>query len=189
MNRERFKGLIKLSLAHHPLCWHYRLHTIRFRNVSFCLGCTGFYSGIILGILFVYMSGIHRLNWGELVTIVTILFLPTILRLLNIEPFNSKQRKLRFIFRWLLGVGVAVGIFSIFNAPNQFIGFAQLVFGIGLYSMISYRRLKSGNSGDFWSECQDCSFTPSPECPGYSPFHLPRKSTNKEKIEPSEIKN
>ena len=62
-----------------------------------------------------------------------------------------------------------------------------MVLGIGLYSMISYRRLKSGNSGDFLSECQDCSFTPSPECPGYAPFHLPRKSTNKEKIEPSEI--
>jgi len=186
MNRERFKGLIKLSLAHHPLCWHYRLHTIRFKNVAFCLGCTGFYSGIILGILFVFVSGIHRLLWEELVTIAAIMFLPTILRLLHIKPFNSEQRKFRFIFRWLLGVGVAVGIFSIFIAPNQFIGFTQLVLGIGLYSMISYRRLKSGESGEFWSDCQDCSFAPSPECPGYSPFYLPRKSTSEVKVENTE---
>ena len=133
------------------------------------------------------MSGIHRLNWEQLVAIATIMFLPTMLRLLKIKPFNSKQRKLRFIYRWLLGFGVAIGIFSIFKAPNQFIGFIQLALGIGLYSVISFKRIKSGNSGEFWSECQDCSFTPSPECPGYSPFYLPRKPTNKEKIEPSEI--
>ena len=183
MKRERYKGFIKLSLAHHPMCWHYRLHTFRFRNVALCLGCTGFYSGTIIGILFIFMSGINRLNWEELVTVATIMFLPAILRLLRIEPFNSKRREYRIIFRWLLGVGVVVGIFSIFNAPNQVIGLIQIVLGIGLYSIISYRRIKSGN---YWSECQDCSFNPSPECPGFAPFYLSIKSANREKLEKSE---
>ena len=183
MKREQFKGFIKLSLAHHPTCWHYRMHTIRIRNVSICLGCTGFYSGMITGILFTFIFGLNRFNWEVLVTIVTIMFIPTILRLLNLRPFNSEQRELRFIFRWLLGVGVAVGILSIFTAQNQVIGFIQLVLGVGLYSIISYRRIKSGN---FWSECQDCSFHPSPDCPGFSPFYLPKKSVEREKMEHSE---
>jgi hypothetical protein len=180
MKRERFRGFIKLSLAHHPLCWHYRPHTIRFKNVAFCLGCTGFYSGIIIGIIFIISSGLHQLNWEELVTMAIFTFLPTLLRLLNFKLFNSKQRGLRFVFRWLLGVGVAIGLFSIFKAPNQIIGLIQIGLGIGLYSIISYRRIRSGN---FWQECQDCSFNPSPDCPGFSPFHLPGKTTCDEKVE------
>jgi len=129
------------------------------------------------------VSGIYRLLWEELVIIATTLFIPTILRLLHIKPFNSKQRTLRFIFRWLLGIGVTVGIFSIFNSPNQYIGFIQLVLGIGLYSMITFRRLQSEHSGNYWFECQECSFTPSPECPGYSPFYMAKKSAKKVEVE------
>ena len=185
MKREKFKGFIKLSLAHHPICWHYRMHTIRIRGVALCLGCTGFYSGMIIGIVLTLIGGINRLNWEELVVIATLMFLPTILRLFKIKPFNSKLRETRFFLRWLLGVGVAIGIYSIFNAPNEVIGFVQLFLGIGLYSTISYRRIRSGN---FWSECQDCSFHPSPDCPGFSPFYLPGKSRNREKTEHSEVK-
>ena len=184
MKKERFMGFLKLSLAHHPICWHYRPHTIRIKNVAICLGCTGFYSGIIIGILFTFISGLYQLNWDLLVALAILMFLPTFLRLLKIKPFNSKQRVLRLIFRWLLGLGVALGLFSIFNAPNIIIGLLQVILGIGLYSAISYRRIKSGN---FWSECQDCSFSPSPDCPGLSPFYLPKKPAGKEKIENSEV--
>ena len=184
MKNERFSGFIKLSLAHHPICWHYRPHTIRIKNVAICLGCTGFYSGILIGILFTFISGLYQLNWEVLVTLGVLMFLPTMLRLLKIKPFNSKQRVNRFIFRWLLGFGVAVGLFSVFNAPNSIIGLVQVVLGVGLYSVISYRRIKSGN---FWSECKDCSFNPSPDCPGLSPYYLPKRSLNNEKLESSEF--
>ncbi len=149
-----------------------------------CLGCTGFYSGILIGILLTFISGLYQLNWEVLVTLAVLMFFPTLLRLLKVRPFNSKLRVFRLIFRWLLGFGVAVGLFSIFNAPNSIIGLIQVVLGVGLYSLISYRRIKSGN---FWLECQECSFNPSPDCPGLSPFYLPKKFSNNEKLEKSNI--
>ncbi len=183
MNKEQFKGFVRLSLAHHPTCWQYRLHTIRIKNVAVCLGCTGFYSGMIIVFLFMMITGLHRMDWEILVLLASIFFLPTILRLLKIKPFISKQRKYRFVFRWLLGAGVTIGLFSIFSAPNRVIGLLQIVLGISLYAIISLKRIRSGN---FWEECQDCSFNPSSSCPGFEPFYLPRRSTKKELMEKSE---
>ncbi|MHA1226743.1 MAG: hypothetical protein ACTSPV_08395 [Candidatus Hodarchaeales archaeon] len=174
MNKERFKGFLRLSLAHHPLCWHYRKHTIRIRNVSLCLGCTAFYSGVILSILLAWALQMYKIEWETLIAIATILYLPTILRLINIPLFNSDKRGLRFSYRMMLGVGVGVGVISILKAPNVFVGFIQIILGLGLYLGISLKRIIFK---DFYRECEDCTFSPSSKCPGFAPFHLrPRKN-------------
>lgn len=174
MRKGQLNLFLRISLAHHPLCWHYRLHTIRFRGISLCLGCTGFYIGVLIGSLIVLLKGVVHLDWFGLVIVATIMASPTILRLMNIPFFKSQDKLPRFIFRWLLGIGVIIGLVSIIKAPNVFIGLGQLILGAGLYLGISLNRIRSK---DLWNGCQDCTFTISPDCPGLSPYYFRKDST------------
>lgn len=169
LSKLRLKGFLKFSLSHHPLCWQYRNHTIRIRGFSFCLGCTAFYFGFFIGFLLIIFIHLNRFNWEELVIIAIILYLPTIFRLFRFPIFNTTQKGLRFLYRFFLGVGVVVGLISIFKASNIFIGLLQFLLGIGLYAGIGLKRVFGKNVMD---ECNDCSFSPSWECPGFSPFHI-----------------
>jgi len=45
----------------------------------------------------------------------------------------------------------------------------QFLLGIGLYAGIGLKRVFGKNVMD---ECNDCSFSPSWECTGFSPFHI-----------------
>lgn len=178
MVNERLLGILCLSIAHHPLCWQYRNHIIRINNLHLCLGCTGFYSGFLFGLLIFLFSNINLLAWEFLIFIGLILYIPTILRLLNLSFFNSSRKDLRIFFRFLLGFGVTIGLISIFKAPNYLISGIQLLLGIVLYFGIGIKRALSK---DLWMECEECTFSPSPYCPGFIPFKL-----RKEKIKESE---
>ena len=169
MKYERLKGIVKLSLAHHPICRHFRSHTLQIDGVFLCLGCTGFYSGIFIGILIIVLYGFFSINWFSSVIITTAMFSPTIFRLMKIPFFTTEKKSLRFLFRWLLGCGVAIGLVSIVNAPHVLIGVIQFSLGVGLYLGIGINRIRSR---DMWFECQNCSYTPSTDCPGFSSFHL-----------------
>ena len=169
MVNKRFLGFLHLSIAHHPLCWHFRNHTIRINNLHLCLGCTGFYSGFIIGFLIILFSSINQLAWEFLIFIGLVLYIPTILRLLNLPFFNSSRKDLRIFFRLLLGLGVTIGLVSIFKAPNYLLSGIQILLGIGLYFGIGIKRALSK---DLWMECEECTFSPSPYCPGFIPFKL-----------------
>lgn len=174
MINKRFLGLLHLSIVHHPLCWHYRNHLIRIRGIGFCLGCTGFYSGLVLGIVMVFFSEIEKFEWAYLILIAMVLYVPTIFRLVGLPFFNTNKKKLRLIYRFLLGFGVTIGFISIFKAPNFIIGISQFILGVGLYLSIGLRRVLSKDS---WKECEECSYSPSPHCPGFIPFNM-KKSLN-----------
>ncbi len=176
MKKERFKGFVKLSLAHHPLCWQFRPHTIHIDGIVLCLGCTGFYSGILIGTLIIIFGSFFQFDWFSLVSIATIFALPTIFRLLKIPLFVSAKKSLRFLFRWLLGIGVSIGLISVIRAPNLVIGLVQFVLGFGLYLGIAFNRIRSK---DMWTECQNCSHTMSLDCPGFAPFY-PRNESREE---------
>ncbi|MFX1285796.1 MAG: DUF2085 domain-containing protein [Promethearchaeota archaeon] len=176
MRKEQFKGFVKLSLAHHPLCWQFKAHTIRIGGIVLCLGCTGFYSGILIGTFIVIFGRLFQFEWLVLVSIATILAFPTILRLLKIPFFASTNKILRLLYRWLLGIGVSIGLVSIFKAPHLIIGLIQFVLGFGLYLGIALNRMRSK---EMWTECQDCSYSISLECPGFAPFYL-RKEPKEE---------
>ena len=175
MNKERFIGFLKLSFAHHPLCWQYRLHTLHIGRISLCLGCTGFYSGVFIGGLMFLFKDVAQLDWLVLVIITLVLASPTIVRLLNLPFFNTTKKQFRFLFRFLLGIGVSFGLASITKAPNVFIGFSQFALGVVLYLGIGYKRIRSK---DMWTECHDCTFTMSFNCPGFSPFNLGKQLKN-----------
>ena len=169
MKKERFMGFVKLSLAHHPLCWHFRPHTIRIGGIILCLGCTGFYSGVLVGTLIIIFGMIFQLDWFILICIATIMALPTIFRLIKLPLFTSSNKGVKFLFRWLLGIGVAIGLVSIVKAPHVMIGSLQFILGFGLYLGIALNRIRSK---DMWNECQDCTYTMSLDCPGFMPFNL-----------------
>ena len=169
MRKEPLVGLLRLSLAHHPLCWHYRHHTIRFGSIALCLGCTGFYTGMLAGTLIVFFERIDRLEWVELLVVAIALFLPTFFRMANLPAFRTMRRSPRFVYRWLLGISVVIGLISIFKAPNLLFSLGQIVLGVVFLIVIN---LKRARSYDTWTECQECTFIPSFECPGFSPFHL-----------------
>jgi uncharacterized membrane protein len=179
MRNKRLLGLLHLSVAHHPLCQYYRNHIIRVNQyLALCLGCFGFYSGLAIGILILFLSKLKHLEWEILVLMALILYTPTILRLLHFPLFNSPKKTFRLLNRFLLGLGVAIGFFSIFKVPNFFLGIFQFVFGVGLYLSIGIKRVLSE---DVWKECESCFFSPSPDCPGFIPFKL-----QKNKLEESQ---
>lgn len=173
MKKERLMGFVKLSLAHHPLCWHFRSHTFYIGGIALCLGCTGFYSGVLVGTLIVIIGRVFQLDWFTLVGIATAIFLPTIFRLMKIPFFSSEKKGIKFLFRWLLGIGIAIGLVSIVKAPHVLIGLIQFILGFGLYLGIGLNRIRSK---DMWIECQDCTDVMSINCPGFSPFHLGKDS-------------
>ncbi len=166
---DKVKGFLRYSLAHHPTCWQYREHLIRMKGWSFCLGCTGFYSGVILGTIFIFFGLLQEIKWLGLVSLAILLYLPTMLRLVNIPLFNSSSRKLRIIFRGLLGIGIAIGILSIIRAPSLEIQFFQVFIGLLFYGIISYVRVKKGPKE--WDVlCETCTFTRNTNCPGMNPL-------------------
>ena len=156
MTKERLFGLLQLSLAHHPLCWQYRNHTINFFKVKLCLGCTGFYTGLLIGFLALIFSSIFStLNWLQLVLLSTLFYLPTIFRITNIPFFKSSDKYFRLTFRFLLGVGVSTGILSIIVANNIFVQLIQIILGISLYGGLAIQRVRNK---DMFKECETCSF-------------------------------
>ncbi|MFX0086435.1 MAG: hypothetical protein ACFFAU_12265 [Candidatus Hodarchaeota archaeon] len=169
MRNKRLLGLLYLSVAHHPLCQYYRNHLIRLNNLALCLGCVGLYSGLGIGILVLVLINTENYDWELLIFLALMLYMPTILRLLNFPLFNSSRRIFKLLYRFLLGLGVAVGFLSILKVPNFFLGFFQFALGVFLYFSIAIKRVLSK---DVWKECESCVFSPSPDCPGFSPFKL-----------------
>ena len=162
MTRERLFGLMKLSLAHHPLCWQYRNHTLKIFNTKFCLGCTGFYLGFFFGSVIIFLSSIFsNYSWSELVLLSTVLYLPTIFRIIKLPLFNSNNKKLRFVFRFSLGFGITTGILSIFKTRDLIIQIIQITLGISLYIGLTIQRVLDK---DAYKECETCSFTRSSSC-------------------------
>lgn len=84
------------------------------------------------------------------------------------------------LLRFLLGLGVTIGLVSIANAPNMIISAIQLFMGIGLYVGISIKRIKSKDS---FKECETCGFHRSIDCPGFAPFMIPGSRPYYEKLE------
>ena len=169
MVNPKFIGLLKLSLAHHPVCWQYRNHTIKIFKIKFCLGCTGFYSGFFLGSLIIFLTPFFSsFSWTELVLLSTFLYIPTMLRLIKLPLFKSSDKRLRILFRFLLGFGISTGLLSIFIANNLLIQIIQVFMGLGFYTGITIMRVIDKNA---FKECETCTFIRSRRCPGFKPFH------------------
>ena len=159
-------GFLKMSLAHHPLCYFYRHDVIRvpfFRSYPLCLGCTGVYSGMLFMLLDIFAGFFHP-NWNLAIEVFFVCMIPTFIRFFITIP--KKMKLLRFATRFLLGLAVGIGLFSLEIAPNVFLLILQLFIGILIYLLLARQRAK-----DPYPECIPCSFNPSKACPGSSIFY------------------
>ena len=166
---EKLKGFLHYSLAHHPICWQYREHLIRVKGWSLCLGCTGFYSGFIFGAIVIFLGFLQHILWIELIILAILLYLPTMLRLAKVLIFDSTNRKLRIGFRGLLGLGIAVGLYSIIVAPYFEIQLLQVLIGVTFYGIITIKRIKNGTK-EWDALCETCTFSRNAQCPGMEPL-------------------
>lgn len=128
---------------------------------------------MIAGFIPVFTGLLDNIKWPIMVFIASLLFIPSILRILSFPYFNSKNRLPRFFFRLLLGIGVTIGLVSITIAPDAIIAISQLGLGLGLYAAISVKRAMSK---DAWTECSECTFIMTSTCPGFAPFNIKRSS-------------
>ena len=166
------KGFFTLMLAHHPICWQYRNHVIRIYNIPVCLGCFGVYSGIITGIGLLWIGMFLGQTWIRLVTLAILLYTPTILRIVEFPFFTTSKKWIRFLFRYCLGLGIAIGLLSIYIASSIQIQVIQVLFGIILYIALNLQRVFNK---DQWKECDCCSYYRSNNCPGFRSFFIPDK--------------
>ncbi|MFX0014720.1 MAG: hypothetical protein ACFFB2_06220 [Promethearchaeota archaeon] len=162
---EKVKGFLRYSVAHHPICWQYRDHLIRIRGWSLCLGCTGFYSGFILGGITIFLGVFTHVTWEALIFLAIVFSLPTMFRLVDFSFFNSSDRRLRIVFRGFLGLGIVIGIYSIFVAPSFEFQFLQVLLGLVFYAGITVQRIRSGRK-EWDLLCATCSFSRNTKCPG-----------------------
>jgi uncharacterized membrane protein len=166
---ERAKGIFRYLLAHHPICWQFREHLIRINGWNLCLGCTGFYSGFLLATIIILFGFLDSLSWMQLVILAIFFYLPTMLRLGNITLFNPSHRNIRISLRGLLGVGIAIGIFSIINAPSFELQIFQIILGSLFYGILTFKRYRTGPK-EWDSLCETCTFTRNIKCPGMEPL-------------------
>ena len=90
--------------AHHPDCYRYDHHLVRFRNTSLCLGCLGLWTGFILSFLLLFQNLWLSLNLWHNFLVGLILLIPTIL-----QPYLQK-RLFKFPSRFLLGCAIWIVI-------------------------------------------------------------------------------
>ncbi len=169
ISKLKVSSFIRYSLAHHPICWQFRDHIINIKGIRLCLGCTGFYTGFFLGLLVGYIWLVDRLAWLYFIMFALFLWIPTIFRLMNVPFFTTTNRRLRFLFRWLLGIGIGIGVISILVAPSVGFQVLQVIIGLLFYIGMTIKRVKGGLR-DWDALCNTCTFTRNLNCPGMGPL-------------------
>jgi hypothetical protein len=103
-------------LSHHPACEHYDNHVLTIFNRRVCLGCTATIIGILISLLIdllIVQSYFGIINTIRFV-LIPILFIPAIVQL----RVQLKPRWIKFMFRFLLGVGIYLGIQQMYLLEN-----------------------------------------------------------------------
>lgn len=149
-------------ISHHPFCDHFKDHVYVFRETKVCRGCVMQYSGMIFS-FFVIVVG-NLLGWWHGLTEIQVglvlysLIFPTIVTALWI-----KNRKIKDVARFLLGVSFSLAFIQFVFTPNWLIkGWILLNFIPG-YFYLNQQRAKSNN--DVCNHCKE--FNNIPYCTGF----------------------
>ena len=157
-------------LSHHPNCDQFEDHVFHIGRLKLCQGCVCQYSGFFSILIFWAISTfIWKIYWTfdfiEALIIALALFTPTFLQTIGL----FKQRKLKIIARYLLGVGAFFGFYSIFSLPGVLILFVPtgLVIYCMIYGMVTvWRNYRMADE-----ECAHCT-QKLPHCMGFEEFYL-----------------
>lgn len=136
--------------AHHPTCEGFRHHLIRIFGRSLCLGCTCFYTGFTLALLFMAIFHSFMVNFFILWAVAIALFFPTLVQI------HYQKRLFKIASRTLLGVSVAIMSFTVlFLLPLTYSGFfIRLIFGLLFFAVFSMTTWYRRNNMD--NPCRKC---------------------------------
>ena len=146
--------------AHHPTCYRHNHHLFRAFGLELCLGCTGLFLGIIIGVgIYLTTDLLASFNLISIWAIGIILYLPTL-----IQP-NMQFWPYKLISRTLLGVAIFIMLSSLVLKIDWFsireVGIAILyliIFDITRRSTLRYRHVNIDDP------CIDCPHGMHPFC-------------------------
>ncbi|MHA1944707.1 MAG: hypothetical protein ACXAC6_02525 [Candidatus Hodarchaeales archaeon] len=181
--KTRILGPYRIS--HHPLCDNFSEHVYQTRGRKVCRGCAMQYSGMIFAFLLIFIGSIPLINfwanWNEfqIGIILYLLIFPTILTALII-----KNRKLKDIARFMLGMAFSIAFVVFIFTPNLLIkGFIFINFLPGYIYLQKRRETKN------MAICMECDeFEHSPYCSGYQ-IYADRESIFLSQVQQGGIKD
>ena len=122
--------------AHHPDCSYHDHHIIRILKHPCCLGCVSMYSGIALGLFFLWVLHYHGIAW-QTILLIGLCFAP-----LPYLQMHFQKKWFKILARGGLGVGSALFIGApLFLAPINPAGMITRVAIIGVYVLLSRHAL------------------------------------------------
>ncbi|MHA1116520.1 MAG: hypothetical protein ACTSRR_11540 [Candidatus Heimdallarchaeaceae archaeon] len=102
----------KNAWSHHPNCSFFANHVYVIKGYRICRGCTNFYSGLAIGVIFYLSFSFYKvLDVPALLLIIISTFIPTIFTV-----FFEIKRIIKDIARFLLGFSTASSIYIIFSS-------------------------------------------------------------------------
>ena len=96
--------------AHHPDCSFHDHHVIRIMNHPFCLGCVSMYSGIVLGVLILFIMYSLNFNWLT-IWLIGLGFIPL--------PYLQMHYQIKW-FKIFARVGLGIGSVLFIGGPLFF---------------------------------------------------------------------
>ena len=102
----------KDAWSHHPNCSLFADHVYTIKGYRICRGCTNFYSGLVLGVVFYIIFSFYKIIDVPLSLLIIIFtFIPT-----TFSVFLKLNRIIKDIARFSLGFSTASSIYIIFSA-------------------------------------------------------------------------
>lgn len=154
-----------LRVSHHPLCMNFEDHIYHIRGKRICRGCVMQYSGMVISLVIITIGALFSI-WSELNEIqigivLYLLIIPTIL-----TAFLLKNRVLKDIARFMLGISFTVAFLLLIFTPDFLIKGWIVINFIPGYMYLNMRR------GEKNSEiCENCEeYNNLPNCRGYQTY-------------------
>jgi hypothetical protein len=153
-------------ISHHPLCDNFSEHVYIFRRQRVCRGCVMQYTGMTFAFFLIIFDLIFQIlfsTWSDFQFGIFLYFLvfPTIL-----TSFFLKNRILKDLARFMLGIAFTLAFFLLLITPSWFVkGFILLNFLPGYFYLQKRREIKNER---ICVECQE--YEHRPYCSGYQTY-------------------
>ena len=181
--KNRILGPYRIS--HHPLCDNFREHVYHIRGRKVCRGCAMQYSGMIFAFALIFLGSLPvfnlwiSMNEIDVGLILYFLIFPTIL-----TAFFIKNRKIKDIARFMLGMAFTIAFILLVFTPNLLIKIFIFINFLPGYIYLQKRRETKNNE-----ICENCEeYESRPYCSGYQ-IYADRESIFLSQVQQGGIKD
>ena len=171
------RGVYPFLLSHHPDCDRFNQHTINVHGLKLCAGCATIYPSVLISLCLLYtINFFHPLFFKYLFFIGLLLIGPKIISIL----LHTGRKTVKIGVNILVGIGIAICIFSIFSLPFPFVTnlFIFIVFFM-IVSSANFLRVKS-----IMKTCLTCEYHRNwSVCPGFKGLYNSIEKNLNEKVD------